>query len=282
MCSMAVRSSLPSSPTHCAPAAPRFSRAQAALFTGRGSWMRGRSRRGGGGGVGAVAKGRERGGCGRCCNAVNGRMGVVELHERHRVRHSRRSMPLACACTPCPRHRGRVQLEVRACAAARCSDTRGGSCLWRMCAPQGAPCRRAGGRAVRKARSGSTQPSRRSAPCYVLCCRAARIRSLATTTEAVGKLLGFRHTARRRLRRAGLWRSREPGVAGAGCDGAESAADAVSAPPSGTCEVVGRGHGQRTRERRWRRGCRPFSTGTNYSEVSYLATFYVTPRLPRG
>ena len=33
----------------------------------------------------------------------------------------------------------------------------------------------------------------------------------ATTTEAVGTLLGFRHTARRRLRRAGLWRSREPG-----------------------------------------------------------------------
>ena len=63
------------------------------------------------------------------------------------------------------------------------------------------------------------------------------MRSLATTTEAVGRLLGFRHTARRRLRRAGLWRSREgAGVAGAGCDGAESAADVVSAaPPSGTC-----------------------------------------------
>ena len=37
-----------------------------------------------------------------------------------------------------------------------------------------------------------------------------------------------------------------------------STADAVSAAPaspSGTCEV-GRGRGQRTRERRWRRGCR--------------------------
>ena len=49
------------------------------LSTGRGCWMRGRSRRGGacarcGEGTG------ERGGCGRCCNAVNGRMGVVELH----------------------------------------------------------------------------------------------------------------------------------------------------------------------------------------------------------
>ena len=31
--------------------------------------------------VGAVEKGRgEGGGCGRCCNAVDGRMGVVELH----------------------------------------------------------------------------------------------------------------------------------------------------------------------------------------------------------
>ena len=47
---------------------------------------------------------------------------------------------------------------------------------------------RAGGQWVRRAR-GSTQPSRRSAPCYVLCCRAARIRSLATSREAVGKLL---------------------------------------------------------------------------------------------
>ena len=71
-----------------------------------------------------------------------------------------------------------------------------------------------------------------------MCCAAVLpgIRSLATTTEAVGKLLGFRHTALRRLRREGLWRSRELGVAGAGCDGAARAADAVSAaPPSGTC-----------------------------------------------
>ena len=69
------------------------------------------------------------------------------------------------------------------------SDARGGSCLWRMCAPQGVPCKRADGREVRKASSGSTQPSRRSAPCYVLCCRAARIRSPPTSREAVGKLL---------------------------------------------------------------------------------------------
>ena len=60
----------------------------------------------------------------------------------HRVRHSRKSMPLACTAPPRPRAAG----GVRACAAARGSDTRGGSCLWRMCAPQGAPCRRAGGR----------------------------------------------------------------------------------------------------------------------------------------
>ena len=44
---------------------------------------------------------------------------------------------------------------------------------------------------------------------------------------------------------------------GAGCDGGESAADAVSAGPPWCSVVVERGHGcgQRTRERRWRRGC---------------------------
>ena len=36
-------------------------------------------------------------------------------------------------------------------------------------------------------------------------------------------------------------------VAGAGCDGAESAADAVSAAPPWCSVAVGRGHGQRTR-----------------------------------
>jgi len=88
-----------------------------------------------------------------------------------------------------------------ACGAARCSDIRGGSCLWRRCAPQGAPCRGAGGQWVRRAQGGM-QPRRRIALCA---CRAAvlpGIRSLATTTEAVGTLLGFRHTARRRVRRA--------------------------------------------------------------------------------
>ena len=34
-------------------------------------------------------------------------------------------------------------------------------------------------------------------------------------------------------------------------------------------------------ERRWRRGA-VFSTGTNYSRLFYLVTFYFTPRLPRG
>jgi hypothetical protein len=52
-------------------------------------------------------------------------------------------------CVRNQRHCGRVQLEARACAAARCSDTRGGSCLWMMCAPQGVPCRGAGGLWVR-------------------------------------------------------------------------------------------------------------------------------------
>ena len=46
----------------------------------------------------------------------------------------------------CPRHRGRVRLGGTCVRSGSGSDTRGGSCLWRMCAPQGAPCKRAGGR----------------------------------------------------------------------------------------------------------------------------------------
>ena len=115
---------------------------------------------------------------------------------------------------------------------------------------------RAGGLRGRRAR-GSTQPSRRSAPCYVLCGRAARIRSLATSTEDVGKLLGFSQSARHRLRRAGLWRSREPGSLEPGA--MEQRALRTQSPLLLRRErvVVGRGHscGQRTREMRWRRGC---------------------------
>ena len=46
----------------------------------------------------------------------------------------------------------------------------------KVCVAQGAPCKRAGRQWVRCAR-GSTRPLRRSAPCYVLPCRAAQIRS---------------------------------------------------------------------------------------------------------
>ena len=138
-----------------------------------------------------------------------------------------------------------------------------------------------GGRAVGEVRSGSMRPLRRSALCA---CRAAvlpAIRSLAMTTEAEGKLLGFRHTARRRLRRAVCEEREGAGVAGAGCEGAARASDAVSAPPSGKCEVVGRGHGRRTRERRWR-GCRPlskrpcFARGLITEAVTYL--HFTSPR----
>ena len=132
-----------------------------------------------------------------------------------------------------------------------------GSCLWRMCAPQGVPCRRAGGQAVRKASSGSTQPSRRSAPCYVLCCRAARIRSPPTTTEAVGKLLGFRHTARRRLRRA-VCEEREPASLEPGAMEQRALRTPSLLLLRRESAVVGRGHGcgQRTREAMVERGCR--------------------------
>ena len=62
---------------------------------------------------------------------------------------------------------------------------------------------------------------------------------------------------------------------GAGCDGGESAADAVSAAPPWCSVVVGRGHGcgQRTRERRWRRGCHVSSViAFGYSFEEDMAT----------
>ena len=58
-----------------------------------------------------------------------------------------------------------------------------------MGAPLGAPCRRAGGRAVR-VRSGSTRPLRRSAPCYVLRCCAARDSLARHDQRGCGQTLG--------------------------------------------------------------------------------------------
>ena len=76
-------------------------------------------------------------------------------------------------------------------------------------------------------------------------------------------LLGFRHTARRRLRRAGLWRSREPGSLEPGATEQRALRTPVPAPPSGTrARWSGVAMGSAP-ERRWR-GCRPFCTGTNY------------------
>ena len=66
-----------------------------------------------------------------------------------------------------------------------------------------------GGRAVGEVRSGehAANAEQHAVLCAALpCCPEA-----LAATEAVDKLsLGARHTARRRLRRAGLWRSREP------------------------------------------------------------------------
>ena len=117
-------------------------------------------------------------------------------------------------CVRDPRHRDRVQLE--ACAAERHP--------WGACSSGGGVrrrVRRAGGRAggqwVKCAR-GSTQPSRRIAPCA--CCAAA-LPGFARSPRAqrlwASSLLGFRHTARRRLRRAvcggvGSRGSLEPGA----------------------------------------------------------------------
>eukprot|EP00966_Prymnesium_polylepis_P264574 6112040-Prymnesium_polylepis.1 len=58
-----------------------------------------------------------------------------------------------------------------------------------MCAPQGAPCKGAGGLWVRRARGARIDCGGARRAHAVLCGRAARIRSLATSREAVGKLL---------------------------------------------------------------------------------------------
>ena len=100
------------------------------------------------------------------------------------------------------------------------------------------------------------------------------------TTEAVGKLLGFRHTARRRLRRAVCEEREGAGVAGAGCEGAARASDAVSAPPSGKCGGGAWPWGAHPREAMEER-VPSSSTGTNYYRVygslCYFVHFYATP-----
>ena len=71
---------------------------------------------------------------------------------------------------------------------------------------------------------------------------------------------------------------------GAGCDGGESAADAVSAAPPWCSVVVGRGHGcgQRTRERR-RRGCHVSSVialGYSFEEDKFRKESWVLGSSP--
>ena len=133
---------------------------------------------------------------------------------------------------------------------------------------------RAGGRVGCGCARGNTRPQRRSAPCACRAIALPGIRSLATTTEAVGKLLGFRHTARRRLRRAvcegvGSRGSLEPGAT-------EQRALRMPSPLllRRKRAVVGRGHGcgQRTRERRWRRAVpRPSARQIAFGYVGFLS-----------
>jgi hypothetical protein len=141
-----------------------------------------------------------------------------------------------------------------------------------MCAPQGAPCKRAGRRAARNVRSGSMKPLRRGA-------RRARgvlpSRGFACSHQhtGCGQALGLRHTGWRSLRRAVCEeRGRE-------LDAMEPCVRCgrdlrCSTSPSGPCEV-GHGHGcgQRTRERRWRRGCRQLG-------LPSVTSALVTPLLP--
>ena len=159
----------------------------------------------------------------------------------------------------------------RACAMTRDSDGHGA--FVSGCAAQGVPCKRAGRRAARKARSGGTQPMRRNASCA----RYAAVlpsRGFARSHQhtGCGQALGLRHTGRRRLRCAVCEeRGRE-------LDAMEPCALRTRSPLLHV-SVHGHGCGQRTRERRWRRGC--VSLRFTFGYVG-SCTFYLTPRLPRG
>ena len=152
-----------------------------------------------------------------------------------------------------------------------------------MGAPQGAPCRRAGGQWVRRARGacshgGGPRCVRAVLPCCPGFARSPRPQRLwvhswgSATQHGAGCGVQF-------------VRSGEgAGVAGAGCDGAARAADAVSAPPpSGKCGG-GAWPWRRTREAMEER-VPSSATGSNYSRLlSYLVLYILrhpeaTPRL---
>ena len=120
-----------------------------------------------------------------------------------------------------------------------------------MCAPQGAPCKRAGGQAVRKARSGehAAIAEEHAVLCAVPpCCPDSIARH---DHRGCGQTLGVPPHSTAQAAACRVVKESGAGVAGAGCDGAESGRRLrCSASPSGTCEV-GRGHGcgQRTRSR---------------------------------
>ena len=146
-------------------------------------------------------------------------------------------------CVRDPRHRDRVQLE--ACAAER--HPWGHVSLEDVCA---AGCAvqeggRMGRQWVRCARS--TRPLR-SGPCYVLCGRAARIRSLATSREVVGKLLLLPHSTAQAA--ACRFVEERDGAGGrwSRVRWSRGRCGRLRCSASGSSAVVGRGHGcgQRT------------------------------------
>ena len=65
--------------------------------------------------MGAVAKERDRGGCGSCCNAVNGRMAVVDVHQGcvPQSMPQQKEHATSLHVRLHPRHRARARLEVR-------------------------------------------------------------------------------------------------------------------------------------------------------------------------
>ena len=171
------------------------------------------------------------------------------------------------------RHRERVQLKARACAAARGRHIRGtcvsGECAPQggECAPQGAPCKMPGGQWVRCARRGHAATAEEHAVlCAVLPCCSDSL--AATTTEAGWQALGVPPHSTAQAAACRFVKESGAGVAGAGCDGTARVADAVSAAhPSGKC---GGGAGPWAAHPRGDRHCRP--------QLRYLLFTYNTTR----
>ena len=223
--------------------------------------------------------------CTRAHAAVRGWEGCWRTVARRIAHRAKRVWPTSCwrllaACSchiaaDCrirmrvrdPRHRGRVQLGVRACAQRHEAATPVMlMSLEDVCGAGGAV--QEGRRAVGEVRSGELAATEeRAVLCAVRpCCRAARFRSPPRAERLWASSWGSatQHGAGCgvQVRRVGSRGSLEPGAM-------EQRALRMPSPLLLRRErvVVGRGHGQRTRERRWRGSARAAARAGKHAPI---------------